>query len=333
MTGSSPEPLIAEAAAMAMNYCIENGPPYMDVWNLLSQFIDEGLMAQGSVGELIWRTFSILAMDRAILAVPANKRCVVQYQTPVTVTDYYRALLTDEAWEKLCRSIPINFRELSEESATLTFEDAFGKAYFHFSHYSKASDDTPFKDKYAWALWPRGTGVVGQLNQYLSDIGNPMYFPAKGKIGPQSMSMSLHQLKTGVSEDPLLVNAQSAERLKLFSSGHKPPYIDAVHCFALMKDQVVKVTTPSNHPITYKTHDTEAPRYRIDIRGLNAYRGMTPELGHTIRAMIDSTKNALFKHHPRQDALPLLRQMQPLLNDHPDTTAWFGGFGKGKEKK
>ena len=327
ITGSSPEPLIAEAAAITMYYRIENGAPYMDVWTLLGKFIDDGLAPQGTIGELIGRVFSILAMDRAIQNLPEKELCALKYQTPVTVTAYYQALLSDEAWEKLRLSVPINRRNLDRDAASRTFEDAFAKAYLHFSHYAKANDDTPFKDRYTWALWLRGTAILGQLNQHLTDRGLPIHFPEEGGLSAQSMSVVLDQDKTGQSENPTVVKAQSAETLELFS-GDKTflPYIDAVHCYALTTNQGITVTTPSPRAVRFQQENLEAPRYRIDICGLDVYRGISRGLADNIRAMIDGTKDALFKHHPRQNAVPLLRQMQPLLNSQKEATAWFGSF-------
>jgi hypothetical protein len=327
ITGSSPEPLIAEAAANTMYYRIEDGPPYMDIWALLGKFIDDGLAPQGTIGELIGRVFSILAMDRAIQNLPEKDLCPLKYQTPIPVPAYYQALLSHDAWEKLRLSVPINYRNLCQDSASMTFEDAFGKAFLHFSHYAKANDDTPFKDRYAWALWARGTAILGQLNQHLTDRGLPIHFPGAGNLCAQSMSIILDQDKTGQSENPATVKAQSAETLRLFSGGKTSlPYIDAVHCYALTTNQDIIVTTPSPHEVTFPQQNSEAPRYRIEIRGLDVYKDIPPGLAENIRGMIDGTKNALFKHHPRQNAIPILQQMKPLLNGQKETTAWFGGF-------
>ena len=43
-----------------------------------------------------------------------------QAQIPVTVTAYYKALLTDEAWESLRQSTPADGARLSEASAAMT---------------------------------------------------------------------------------------------------------------------------------------------------------------------------------------------------------------------
>jgi hypothetical protein len=40
----------------------------MDVWHLLGDFVHEGLLAPGTIGELIGRVLSILAVDSAISA-------------------------------------------------------------------------------------------------------------------------------------------------------------------------------------------------------------------------------------------------------------------------
>jgi hypothetical protein len=65
VTGSSPEPLIAEASAEIMHF-LSCQLPYIDYWGLLGKFINHGLAAQGAVGELIGRALSISAMDVAI---------------------------------------------------------------------------------------------------------------------------------------------------------------------------------------------------------------------------------------------------------------------------
>ena len=89
--GSSPESLLAEAAAEIM-YC-RIGPggveePYMDVWHLLGEYIEHGLAVQGDIGELIGRALNISAMDRTIYALPKENVRQLTYQTPVTVADY-----------------------------------------------------------------------------------------------------------------------------------------------------------------------------------------------------------------------------------------------------
>jgi hypothetical protein len=168
---------------------------FMDVWQLLQQFVEQGLAPQGTIAGLIGRVLSILAMDSAIDA--ASNPCELKYQTPVTVAAYYKALLTDEAWETLRSSVPANRAKLSKASAEKTFEEAFADAYFHFSHYAKANDATPIRDTYAWANWLRGTAILFQYNQELTGRVHFIYFRDRGSIGPQSMSVDLNQDRTG----------------------------------------------------------------------------------------------------------------------------------------
>jgi hypothetical protein len=65
VTGSSPKPLIAKASAQIMHHDLD-GKPYLDLWDLLLKFVNNGLAAQGAIGELIGCTLSIYAMDCAI---------------------------------------------------------------------------------------------------------------------------------------------------------------------------------------------------------------------------------------------------------------------------
>jgi hypothetical protein len=330
VTGSPPEPLIAEASAMLMHARLNNNVPFMDVWQLVIQFVDEGLLPQGNVGELLGRVFSILAMDRAIEAKPTH--CELTYQTPVTVLEYYKALLTGEAWEKLRNSTPANYLELSKKSATTCFEDAFKHAYFHFSHYAKAGDDTPMQDQFAWALWLRGTAVLCQLNQRLTDRALPIFFSEPSEpnriVSGKWMSMALEQDKTSQKGDPCYAGTQRAESLGVFTQGQMLPYIAAVHSYALTDCQGLYVTGYNNREQRWCKADEAAPRYQLDFRGLGAYRGLSGERMDTIRKMIDNTKNAVFTQHPRPPTVGGVRMMLPLLNDDPYAVAWIKGLPK-----
>jgi len=295
----------------------------MDFWDLLGQFVENGLAAQGAIGELIGRALSISAMDRAINELP--KVCQLRYQTPVKVADYYQALLTDESWRALRKSTPANRARLTQNSAMTTFEDAFKNAYFHFSHYGKANDSSPMCDTYAWANWLRGTAVVCQLNQELSDRVTPIYFPDQGGVSPRSISVNLDQDKTGQSADPRYVGIQSAEKLSVFSHDHRLPYIAAVHCYGLTENQGTTANIPVGRDLRAKRDDEEAPRYQIDIRGLDAYRSLTDTVKNVIRMMINRSKTAIFMNHPRPDNIPLLRRMLPVFTRYSASTEGFGG--------
>lgn len=325
VTGSSPEPLIAEASAQMMNYVFPNSTRrYMNLWTLLEKFINHGLAWQGAVGGLIGRALSISAMDRAINHLTRPRE--LQYQTPIAVTDYYKALLTDDAWEQLRQSIPANRASLSAMSAGKTFEDAFENAYFHFSHYGQANDASPIRDTCAWAYWLRGTAIVCQLNQELTDRMIPMYFPTHGNVSPRSTSANLDQDKTGESVNPIHVAIQSAEDLSLFSH-NKLPYIAAVHCYALTENQglIVQERRPL-YELRSQMIDIEAPRYQIDFRGLEAYACITNAEKATIRGLINRSKKVLFENHSRKYGVPSVRRMLPVLSDDPASTEWFGGI-------
>jgi hypothetical protein len=145
------------------------------------------------------------------------------------------------------------------------------------------------------------------------------------------MSVNLDQDKTGQSADHGCFEIQSAEGLGIFSHGQKLPYIAATHRYALTMDEGMTSTMPSspdlpNHP----KKDQEAPRYQIDFRGLAAYGNITDQVRVIIRRMINGPPNALFEQHARQYAVPLLRQMLPVLAGDSDSTAWFGGLSNAE---
>lgn len=319
VTGSSPEPLIAEASAEIMNYSMK-GQPYMDLWDLLGKFVDHGLASQGAIGELIGRALSISAMDRVINRLPHV--CELKYQTPVRVTDYYKALLTADAWENLRLSVPANSRQLCRVSAIKTFENAFRDAYFHFSHYGKAIDSSPMRDTAAWAYWLRGTAILCQLNQELTDRMTPIYFPQLGGVSQKTISVNLDQDKTG-QVNPINVAIQSVEALSIFSHGNELPYIAAVHCYALTGNEGIIVTKPSEKNVRYKTENMEAPRYQIDFHGLKAYNNITEGVKNEIRGMINGSKNAVFVKHPRKYGVAAVMQMLPVLTENPASVQWF----------
>ena len=274
VTGSSFEPLIAEASAQMMNLSLDvhwNQEPsqYMNLWHLVGQFVDQGLAANATIGDLIGRALSISAMDCAIRGLQRSgspRVCELMYQTPVTVAEYYKALLTDEAWEILRQSTPANPAQLSEDSATKTFEEAFQDAYFHFSYYGKAGDWSPMKDTLSWALWLRGSAIVCSFGQQIINRMFPIYFSALGNLSPKAMSVNLEQDRIGQSTTPDNTDILSAEALSIFSPGKRLPYIAVVHCYALTENQGIVIKQPSSPDLEDDDQLTDedlevAPRY------------------------------------------------------------------------
>jgi hypothetical protein len=330
VSGSSPEPLIAEASAQLMHATIGN-QPYMDVWDLVIQFIDIGFLPQGSIGELLGRVIGIRAMDRAINCLVSP--CELKYQTPVSVVDYYKALLTVNAWDVLKNSKPANYKDLCKESADKRFEDCFANAYFHFSHYAKAGDVAPLRDKTTWALWLRGTAIHCQHQQLLTDRAEPIFFHEPGRfVAKDHMSIALHQDKTGKNVIPTRVEIQDVQHLNLFMPDKKLPYIAAVHCYALIKDEGITVgdTVGDTNRSTrqqWKQRDEAPPRYQINFRGLAAYRDIADSgiagVSGRIRVAIDNIQNSMFTRHARQSTLEGVRLMLPMLNEENDANAWY----------
>jgi len=200
-------------------------------------------------------------------------------------------------------------------------------------NYGKANDASPIHDSCAWAYWLRGTAVLCQLNQELTDRMIPIYFSGLGNVGPETMSANLEQDKTGQSTKPHNVSTQTAEDLSVFSKGQKLPYITAVHLYAMdSNDEDIRVFCP-NRGCKHKKFDTEAPRYQIDFCGLGAYANITEPDKVVIRALLNHSKNFVFDNHPRPFCVPSMRQMLPVLANHADATKWFGGYDRNPEHR
>jgi hypothetical protein len=300
------------------------GKKYMCVWDMLVKFVDEGLAHKGTVGELVGHVLSILAMDKAIDDLPQHRE--LKYQTPITVAAYYQALLTNEAWDELHRSLPANGAELSKASAAMTFQDAFANAYLHFSHYARAHDSAPIKDTLLWALWLCGTAILGEHNQKLIDCVLPIFFaePASPPtaVSPMTVGVIYKQDKAGESACPDTVAIQHAESLNLYSQGQKSPYIAAVHCYALTTTEGIRMRMDSGYDLQHPENDEEVPHYQIDFWGMAAYRAATELVKANVQRMINSSKNALFINHPRDYGILLLREALPVLSGDLDTTKW-----------
>ena len=55
----------------------------MDIWGLLTEFINNGLILQGTIGEIIGWVLSLLSMDDTIDALTDGSQ--LKYQMPVSV--------------------------------------------------------------------------------------------------------------------------------------------------------------------------------------------------------------------------------------------------------
>jgi hypothetical protein len=154
----------------------------------------------------------------------------------------------------------------------------------------------------------------------------PIYLPVCGNISPQTISVNLHQDKTSDSVSPPSVAIQSAEHLSIFSGASNLPYIAAVHCYALTKDEGITVSQPSSQTdkLQAPKKDLEAPRYQIDFRGLSAYN-ITDADKSIIRGMINRSKKGVFATHPRTYGIAAVQRMLPVLASDGASAEWYKG--------
>ena len=87
----------------------------MDIWGLLTEFINDRLILQGTVGEIIGWVLSLLTMDDTIDTLTDGSQ--LKYQVPVSVVVYYKALFTNDAWNILQNSVPMNTTKLTAQDS------------------------------------------------------------------------------------------------------------------------------------------------------------------------------------------------------------------------
>ena len=126
---------------------------------------------------------------------------------------------------------------------------------------------------------------------------------------------------------PPSVTIQSAEHLSIFSGGSKFPYIAAVHCYALTKDEGIKVSQPSSpqtdSELQAPKKDLEAPRYQIDFRGLSAYNIIPDTDKSIIRKMINRSKKCVLATYPRTYGIAAAQRMFPVLASDEASAEWY----------
>ena len=105
------------------------------------------------------------------------------------------------------------------------------------------------------------------------------------------------------------------------------PYIAAVHCYALTKDEGITVPKLSSQTEKLRAQkiNLEAPRYQIDFRGLSAYSIITDADKSIIRGMVNRSKKGVFATHSRKYGISAVQRMLPVLASDGASAEWYEG--------
>ncbi|KAH0585672.1 hypothetical protein H2248_008884 [Termitomyces sp. 'cryptogamus'] len=269
--GYPSEPFVAEAAARAIfTWCHAKGlgrigstlPQAEQIEMIIatyktnipyaiSQWLELGLIDQGTREELVVRMLCTLAHDIAILKNPDHEHVNavlsgvsgdVSFSQMIRVEDFLRALISEKYIGDVLDARPSNLRGEM-------LRDAFKDGYVHFTQFVKAGDKSTITDEAIYLLFLRAAAIQGYGNMASTDLVIPVWIPTNNSQYPDRWSMSaiFIQVKNRVNKQFILIDAQ--ETFQFFTrpqmqNGRKLPYITIVMELGILAAEQKKAPQP-----------------------------------------------------------------------------------------
>ncbi|KAH0578109.1 hypothetical protein H2248_012606 [Termitomyces sp. 'cryptogamus'] len=269
--GYPSEPFVAEAAARAIfTWCHAKGlgrtgstlPPAeqiemiiaaykTNIPSAISQWLELGLIDQGTREELVVRMLCTLAHDIAILKNPDHEHVNavlsgvsgdVSFSQMIRVEDFLRALISEKYIGDVLDAQPSNLRGEM-------LRDAFKDGYVHFTQFVKAGDKSTITDEAIYLLFLRAAAIQGYGNMASTDFVIPVWIPTNNSQYPDRWSMSaiFIQIKDRVDKQFILIDAQ--ETFQFFTrpqtqNGRKLSYITIVMQLEILAAEQKKAPQP-----------------------------------------------------------------------------------------
>ncbi|KAJ1300617.1 hypothetical protein OPQ81_002271 [Rhizoctonia solani] len=170
-TGSSSEPVLAEAAA---NYLASGAGIAIMGPEILLENCQNDFLARGERGELCGRLLVTIAHDIAVKGTRIQmdkllKDPRVKFHRPVPVLAFLRALFADMHHATVLQATPM------ADKAGKTLEDAFKDAYVCFSHFALAADSDMLDASALRMALFRGMAIQAKENQFSIDAVVPIH--------------------------------------------------------------------------------------------------------------------------------------------------------------
>ncbi|KAH7334581.1 hypothetical protein B0J17DRAFT_112629 [Rhizoctonia solani] len=204
LTGSSSEPVLAEAAAcylkMAQGGIAVAGP------RILFENCQKGFVARGERGELCGRLLMTIAHDLALPDTPDDTLQLlmdpkVVFHRPVPVLAFLRALFADTHHDTILEATP-GTDETGEK-----LRDAFKDAYVSFSHFVRAGDSAMLGAESLRTALFRGMAIQAKDNQVSIDAVIPIHMgPITSSITTKTTSAINLQFKNRKRTSPCSVD-------------------------------------------------------------------------------------------------------------------------------
>jgi hypothetical protein len=288
ITVAGSEPLLAEAARELLD--LTKKRPV----RLLADNSDLNCIDRGMRGELVATLLIMRARD--VSSVTSRS---------VYVTDFIKALLPKDDYEKLQNSRPPYSQHLND---TRTFEEVFKGYTMWFNHVIRIRNTEMINVRSLWKFITRGAMVMCANNQRGVDIVLPICDPS-GKLSPRNVTAILVQVKNDKTfkREPkkTLFDAMDPFEVELFSKGDSPlPVIRMVFALASDEPGVSFAPVPER-----RHHGGRFTAYDIWCAGLSrdTFNGIDPD--------VDSYKKLLTRSLQPHDAYNLSEMKDQYQDD------------------
>ncbi len=328
-SGNPSEPILAEAAAQEMS---SSSRPIAE---LLRDYINEGLIDEGTRGELVGRLLLTLAYDKAIRDTTSD--LPKKYSRGVTVEAFLKALFSEKYTANVLSCRP------DMGGCNTSLKDAFKDAYVRFTHFVQYGNKNHIDTHSALAGIARGMAVQVKHTEATIDLMVPITMEQEN-LREEIMSGILIQIKARSTTRVVNIDA---DKLGFFPAGCKKvrPYIAILMQLGLQteahKRQYALATSAaltgshkaSHSPSKVITKQTTRhtrlvdtglhPRYAINVWGCSpAVYGVVHN--KDIYAELLISRNVM-DEHPRRDEpnLAAVRRMKPVWERNEDCYDWI----------
>ncbi|KAG9096526.1 hypothetical protein FS749_008281 [Ceratobasidium sp. UAMH 11750] len=334
-TGSSSEPILAEAAAQYLN--VEpipgglRGIARLAPW-ILAEAYAGGFIARREWGGLIARLLVTIAHDMAAQkhydATPKFDREAYgqpQYHCPIPLLEFLRALFQPKYYAQVLKATPV-CQERSNKSRQKTLGKAFAESYVSFSHFALAGDSGMLAGPCLTTAFARGMGIQAMDGQRSIDAVIPVHMGSPTTtISVQRTSAINIRVKNRkdvrncpVDRTTTIPNTSQPVISIIFELGCEEPGVQVNH----------RPHTDEEDPHQNDLH------YEIVVYGHSSmvFGVIPPEEEHTYRAILEAGRSA--GNLPRRNDwigdLEAFHSLEPAFYSHQQLQQ-FAGLIEGVE--
>jgi hypothetical protein len=366
-TGTPSEPILAEAAARLMfekftkqksRDALTSQDSRQTILNLLQDWVCNGLLEKGELGELVARTLLTFAHDLALEdtgAVPETlDSSEPLFTKPIRVVDFFRALFREKFLDLILKCRPGN----DDKGPTLA--QAFSNAYVHFTHFGRTKEGALLVDEAAFAGMCRGMAWTFYRSQRGVDIGIPVFMGKPDEpLDRYKMTMIFIQVKNTWDAKNPVIDMDSSDYNFFSSKGTEDerPYITIVMNLGV-RHPTVKTGTSSiahgkttlSHPIEWGTtpskvqigasksrssdrrSETKHHRYSFNVHGCSGtvYRVInSSDTGEKAKYAQILASRDMLQEHPRKESefWKAIVNQKPYWQRGPDSFGWIEPYG------